>query len=175
MRTFVAAQFILFIAFTIACVSDTAAQSGRLEMFRMHAAAPAEEVWIFPENPKTSRELLLQMALRIQSTDLDCSHFVHRLFERSGLPFAYAPSASLYKGEVAPFRRVHRPSPGDLIVWLGHVGIVVDPVEETFLSALRTGVKVSSYASTYWKKRGRARFFRYTQEPSHRPRILAMR
>jgi len=41
------------------------------------------------------------------------------------------------------------------------VGIVVDPEEATFLSALRSGVKTASYKSHYWKMRGRPRFFRY--------------
>jgi hypothetical protein len=59
------------------------------------------------------------------------------------------------------FKRVAHPKPGDLIVWRGHVGIVVDPDETTFLSALRSGVKVSSYQSHYWKRRGKPRFLRY--------------
>jgi len=59
------------------------------------------------------------------------------------------------------FKRVLHPKPGDLIVWRGHVGIVVDPAEKTFLSALRSGVKTSSYESHYWKRRGKPRFLRY--------------
>jgi hypothetical protein len=59
------------------------------------------------------------------------------------------------------FKRVLHPKPGDLIVWQGHVGIVVDPAETTFLSALRSGVKVSSYESQYWKRRGKPHFLRF--------------
>jgi hypothetical protein len=62
---------------------------------------------------------------------------------------------------VDAFRRVADPLPGDLVVWRGHVGIVVDPDEHTFLSQLRTGVKISQYDSRYWKRRGHPRFYRY--------------
>jgi len=105
-------------------------------------------------------EFLLRMGQQIDTTDLDCSHFVQWLFERAGLYYGYAPSRILYAG-MAGFKRVHHPEAGDLIVWPGHVGIVVDPEEETFLSALRSGVKTASYTSRYWKRRGRPRFFRY--------------
>jgi cell wall-associated NlpC family hydrolase len=86
---------------------------------------------------------------------------VHELYERAGLPYTYAQSRDLYDG-VSEFRRVFNPEPGDLIVWRGHVGIVTDAYEHLFFSALRSGVKVASYDSRYWKRRGRPRFFRYT-------------
>lgn len=105
-------------------------------------------------------DLLLEMGQQIETTDLDCSHFVQWLFEQAGLYYGYAPSRVLYKG-MPGFKRVSRPRRGDLIVWPGHVGIVVDPDEQTFLSALRSGVKTASYTSHYWKRRGRARFFHY--------------
>ena len=108
-----------------------------------------------------SRSLLLLMGAQIHETELDCSHFVQYLYEQAGLSYGYAPSRMLYDG-MEPFRRVRHPEPGDLIVWRGHVGIVVDPDEATFLSALRSGVKTMSYQSTYWKRRGRPHFLRYT-------------
>jgi cell wall-associated NlpC family hydrolase len=108
----------------------------------------------------SSTEFLLRMGQQIETTDLDCSHFVQWLFERAGLYYGYAPSRILYAGMVG-FKRVYHPRPGDLIVWPGHVGVVVDPEEETFLSALRSGVKTASYTSRYWKRRGHPRFFRY--------------
>jgi hypothetical protein len=107
-----------------------------------------------------STELVLRLGQQIRTTDLDCSHFVQFLFEQAGLSFSYAPSRILYQG-MEGFRRVFRPEPGDLIVWPGHVGVVVDPDETTFVSALRSGVKTASYTSRYWKRRGRPRFFHY--------------
>lgn len=114
--------------------------------------------------PLSAKEILLLLGAQIHTTDLDCSHFVQWLFARAGLYYDYAPSRMLYDG-MAGFERVFHPEPGDLIVWQGHVGVVVDPEEETFLSALRSGVKTSSYSSEYWKRRGRPHFFRYVNEP----------
>ena len=120
-----------------------------------HRTATAQTV------PETTRELLLGAAMRMEQTELDCSHLVHYLYNRVGLIYDYVPSNSLYEG-AAFFRRTFQPQPGDLIVWRGHVGVVVDPEEHTFISALRTGVKIASYDSRYWKAKGRPRFLRYT-------------
>lgn len=100
----------------------------------------------------------------------DCSHFVNSIYQKAGFPYEYANSVELYTGTDA-FRRVLRPQPGDLIVWQGHVGIVIQPAQHTFFSALRSGLGVEDYQSPYWKKRGRARFFRYVQVAP--PAILA--
>jgi hypothetical protein len=115
---------------------------------------------VLPSSALAPADLMLEMGQQIETTDLDCSHFVQWLFQQAGLYYGYAPSRVLYKGMLG-FKRVSRPHRGDLIVWPGHVGIVVDPEEQTFLSALRSGVKTASYTSRYWKRRGRARFFRY--------------
>ena len=108
-----------------------------------------------------SKSLLLLLGSQIHETEMDCSHFVQYLYETAGLYYGYAPSRILYDG-MEGFKRVRHPEPGDLIVWQGHVGIVVDPDEATFLSALRSGVKTVSYLSSYWKRRGRPHFLRYT-------------
>ena len=92
----------------------------------------------------------------------DCSHFVHGLYERAGFPYAYAPSSDLYAG-IDGFRRVTNPQPGDLAVWRGHAGIVVNPVQHSFFSLLRSGPGVGSYDSPYWKSKGHPRFFRYVK------------
>ncbi len=92
----------------------------------------------------------------------DCSHFVHGLYERAGFHYEYAASVDLYGG-IAEFRRVTNPQPGDLAVWRGHAGIVVNPVQHSFFSLLRSGPGVDSYDSPYWKRRGRPRFFRYVK------------
>src|SRR5579864_157351 len=136
----------------------------RLFVFSAVLALPslvaAEDAGALMSLPEATEQLLMS-ALEIQQTDMDCSHLVHYLYQRSGLYYEYANSISLYKGEVKNFRRVAHPRSGDVIVWRGHVGIVVDPEQRTFVSALRTGVKVSSYVSRYWKGKGTPRFFRY--------------
>ena len=92
----------------------------------------------------------------------DCSHFVHGIYERAGLPYEYASSSELYEG-IDEFRRVANPQPGDLAVWRGHAGIVVNSVQHSFFSVLRSGPGLASYDSPYWKRRGRPRFFRYVK------------
>jgi cell wall-associated NlpC family hydrolase len=99
----------------------------------------------------------------------DCSHLVHAIFEQAGFPYQYADSSSIYSGG-SEFRRVSRPRPGDLVVWPGHVGIVINPSQHSFFSALRSGAGIDSYNAPYWKERGRARFYRYVklvQESDH--------
>lgn len=91
----------------------------------------------------------------------DCSHLVHDIYSLIGLEFDYAPSRNLYFNEVAVFTRVFHPQPGDLIVWLGHVGIVVSPLEHSFYSSLNSGLLVDDYLKRYWRKRGTPRFYRY--------------
>src|SRR5258707_5612971 len=88
----------------------------------------------------------------------DCSDFVHGLYERAGFPYEYASSSDLYAG-IDEFRRVTSPQPGDLAVWRGHAGIVINPAQHSFFSRLRSGPGVDSYNSPYWKRRGRPRFF----------------
>ena len=92
----------------------------------------------------------------------DCSHFVHELYERAGFPYEYASSSDLYAG-IDEFRRVANPQPGDLAVWPGHAGIVVNPAQHSFFSALSSGHGVELYDSPYWKRRGRPRFYRYVK------------
>lgn len=95
----------------------------------------------------------------------DCSHFVHGTYERAGFPYTYASSSELYAGD-AEFRQVTHPQPGDLAVWPGHAGIVVDPARHSFLSVLHNGPGVNRYDSSYWRGRGRPRFFRYVEASS---------
>jgi cell wall-associated NlpC family hydrolase len=98
-----------------------------------------------------------------RSAERDCSHLVHSIYERAGLPYAYADSSDLYAG-VEGFQRVTRPQPGDLVVWRGHVGIVIRPSRHVFFSYLSAGPGTDSYQAPYWVSRGRARFYRYVKQ-----------
>jgi hypothetical protein len=102
----------------------------------------------------------------------DCSHLVHRIFTSLGLDYGYATSNQLYRG-TGDFERVHRPQAGDLIVWRGHVGVVVDPVERTFFSAVTAGMRTHNYDSPYWARRGTARFYRYVLASAAPPQLIA--
>lgn len=94
------------------------------------------------------------------SPERDCSHLVHAIYQRAGFRYAYASSSDLYVG-VEGFQRVTRPQPGDLVVWRGHVGIVVRPSRHIFFSLMRAGPGTDDYQAPYWTSRGPARFYRY--------------
>ncbi|MFY9561387.1 MAG: NlpC/P60 family protein [Terriglobales bacterium] len=127
------------------------------------------------QKPGTPRSLNFSEGLAILGAALDsphrgnstsdCSHFVQAIYERAGFPYSYVSSLELYAG-VDEFRRVASPQPGDLAVWRGHVGIVVNPAQRSFFSLLSSGRGVEAYDSPYWKQRGRPRFFRYVKANS---------
>lgn len=122
---------------------------------------PAKATLISPEEGSAILETAFEKRFRSAH---DCSHFVHKVYEQAGYPFAYAPASNLYKG-VPEFRYVKRPQPGDLVVWRGHAGIVTDPRNRAFFSVLSTGLRTDYYDSKYWKRRGHARFYRYKKLP----------
>jgi cell wall-associated NlpC family hydrolase len=95
----------------------------------------------------------------------DCSHLVHAIYEQAGFSYPYASSRDLYRG-TDDFHRVKKPQPGDLVVWQGHVGIVVNPARREFYSFLRHGPGIEEYDTQYWKKRGPVRFYRYIKNSS---------
>ena len=92
----------------------------------------------------------------------DCSHLVHAIYEKAGLPYKYVSSDDLYVG-AAGFQREMTPEPGDLVVWHGHVGIVVRPSRHVFYSFLSRGPGIDDYTARYWKRRGTPRFYRYVK------------
>jgi hypothetical protein len=94
------------------------------------------------------------------SPRLDCSHLVHEVLTTTGLAYPYATSNEIFAG-IPQFRRVRSAQPGDLIVWPGHVGLVVDAERSEFLSSKGSGVGTDNYSSEYWQTRGRPRFYRY--------------
>jgi hypothetical protein len=104
----------------------------------------------------------------------DCSHLVHEVYSLAGYDYEFAPSRELYGGGTAPFRRVLHPQPGDLIVWLGHVGIVVSAKEHSFYSSLNSGLRTVSYVTQYWVKRGTPRFYRFLRN-QRKPQVDEVR
>ena len=90
----------------------------------------------------------------------DCSHLVHAIYTRAGFPYSYTDSSDLYVG-TPDFKRVAHPQPGDLVAWPGHVGIVINPSEKVFFSAMHSGPGIDTFDAPYWKRREPARFYRY--------------
>jgi cell wall-associated NlpC family hydrolase len=102
---------------------------------------------------------------RARRRKLDCSHLVQQIYDRAGFTYPYATSYDLFAGAPA-FERVWQPQAGDLVAWRGHVGIVIDPTKHSFYSSLRSGPGIDHYDSTYWRRRGQPRFYRYAQPAS---------
>jgi hypothetical protein len=121
-----------------------------------------QEARLRPLSVREGRAIIQEMAWADDEEGLapDCSHLVHHLYEQAGYPYPYASSLDLYRG-TGPFLRVRTPQPGDLIVWRGHVGIVVNPREHSFFSSVSSGTQIENYRSAYWRARGYARFYRY--------------
>jgi len=123
-----------------------------------------------PQKPPTTRLLTVKEGRSIANVALeqeppprgtqDCSHLTHQIYASAGFEYPYASSFELFSGN-ENFVRVKFPRAGDLIVWPGHVGIVVNPSQHSFSSLGRTGLGVRDYESPYWKSRGQPRFYRY--------------
>jgi NlpC/P60 family len=90
----------------------------------------------------------------------DCSHVVHRIYRNAGFEYPYVSSFQVYAGNKS-FARVRFPHAGDLVVWPGHMGIVVNPLKHSFYSLVSTGLEEQDYEAPYWKSRGKPRFYRY--------------
>jgi len=122
------------------------------------------------EKPSATRLLTVEEGRSIADAALDqrqpargtqdCSHLIHAIYGSAGFEYPYASSFELFAGS-GNFARVRFPHAGDLIVWPGHVGIVVDPSQHSFSSLVSTGFDVQDYEGAYWKSRGRPRFYRY--------------
>ena len=128
-------------------------------------------VLVSPEQGEAVAAFALQAEKRIHPKP-DCSHLVHLLYARAGLIYPYEDSRVLYRG-ISDFQRVKTPQPGDLAVWLGHVGIVLSPEEKTFLSSVRSGILTESWTAPHWARRGRPRFYRYRIGPEADMNLLA--
>jgi len=91
----------------------------------------------------------------------DCSHLVNEIYRLAGFPYAYVSSFDLFSRGSGHFARVKTAQPGDLIVWPGHVGLVVDPALHSFYSSVTSGFDTQDYDSKYWRQYGPSRFYRY--------------
>jgi len=165
-ETYKMARRFIFIALCLATTSVALGQNVR--------PAPVETPGPRPIARKEGRLILAAIpSIDAESeSETDCSHLVHDVYEQAGFPYDYVTSRELYIGS-ANFTRVRAPQPGDLIVWRGHVGIVIDPKQHSFFSFVRSGPDTLFYDSPYWRSRGLARFFRYvTEQPLRSGRTL---
>jgi hypothetical protein len=106
-----------------------------------------DTVLVSAEQGQALADFAMQAGPRVRPKP-DCSHLVHLLYARAGLIYPYEDSRVLYRG-VDDFERVRTPQPGDLAVWLGHVGIVLSPEDKTFLSSVRSGIITESWTAPH--------------------------
>ena len=149
----------IFVAPWLAIAMATAAFGQDIRPATVHPLEPR------PVTKAEGRKILATISTvdADSESETDCSHFVHDVYEQAGFPYDYVSSRELYIGNTN-FKRVHKPQAGDLVVWRGHVGIVIDPEEHSFFSSVRSGPDTQFYDSPYWRSRGIARFYRYTTE-----------
>src|SRR5258705_1369708 len=156
-ETYKMARRFIFVALCLATASAAFGQSVRPASAETPGPRPiarTEGRKILATIPTTDTE---------SESETDCSHLVHDVYEQAGFPYDYVSSRELYIGSTNS-TRVRAPQAGDLVVWRGHVGIVIDPKEHSFFSSIRSGPDTQSYDSPYWRSRGIARFFRYMTE-----------
>ena len=136
------------------------------EIARVHASRHRGATAMTADDGLSVISAALDSRSRIDRQD-DCSHLVHAIYDRAGFSYPYASSSDLYAG-IGRFKRVTHPQPGDLVVWKGHVGIVVNPAQRAFFSTLRNGPGIDAYDAEYWKQRGPLRFYRFIKEAAAR-------
>jgi cell wall-associated NlpC family hydrolase len=161
-------QFLCGIA-TLLCALDPCVLYAQDSDYR-HPEASSISQTAETDQKAENRELSLDDRLSIMAAALDargrlrferdCSHLVHAIYDEAGFPYNYAPSSQIYAGTEG-FMRVTQPQPGDLVVWKGHVGIVIRPSQHIFFSYMHSGPGTDDYEASYWKRRGRPRFYRY--------------
>ncbi len=157
---------LIFVVFYLAMALPALGQSGGPASARTPGPRPVTKT--------EGRDILAAISTVDTDSDseTDCSHLVHDVYERAGFSYDYASSRELYIGSTN-FTRVRKPQAGDLVVWRGHVGIVIDPKEHSFFSFVRSGPDTQFYDSPYWRSRGIVRFYRYmTEKPLRSIRTL---
>lgn len=92
---------------------------------------------------------------------IDCSHFVWEVLKASGHPSAPYLTTGGIPGSHVWTAVAGVPQDGDIILFDGHVGIVIDSTHKRFIGAQSHGVDEASYApGSYWGNRHH-RFYRY--------------
>ncbi|HXD86094.1 MAG TPA: NlpC/P60 family protein [Urbifossiella sp.] len=92
---------------------------------------------------------------------IDCSHFVWEVLKASGHPSAPYVTTSAIRYSYAYAGLSGLPSNGDIILFDGHMGIVIDATNQIFIGAQSGGVDAASYSrSSYWGKQ-KHDFYRY--------------
>ncbi|HEY8278592.1 MAG TPA: NlpC/P60 family protein [Bdellovibrionota bacterium] len=123
-----------------------------------------------PENFPATRYRRGPSSLTGIEKETDCSHFVHEVYRRAGLPYAFRTTRDLANAREFDLLPERNARPGDLMLFRGHVGIVAD--DGRIISALRTRHRKRKSSiealdrSNFRSFRGRQRYvLRYRCQP----------
>jgi cell wall-associated NlpC family hydrolase len=86
--------------------------------------------------------------------EMDCSHFVYYVYKHFLPNFPYMPSSRYLESPL--FRHIgsSEMKPADLILWNGHIAVLVNPIQGSFIgSQTSTGVAVATMSNPYWQQR----------------------
>jgi peptidoglycan endopeptidase LytE len=101
---------------------------------------------------------------------IDCSHFVYQVINEARTKASidgFVPQVVDYRSTSTieaqnVFIRAAIAQSCDLVMWDGHVAIVIEPGSGSFIGAQNDGVGESNYiTNSYWKNRGVTGFFRF--------------
>lgn len=179
---------LLFLALILAsCAGLPTSPEGKRGLFELGASAPSPSRSV-NSNPscqpltRAQREELLSLANpdhflgvryrkggRDLATATDCSHFVHQIYARAGLPYGFRPTRELRNAPEFELLPESEALPGDLMLFRGHVGIVDQ--DGWIISATR--IRSRSQPSTITRQprevfpgfRGRRYVLRYRCQP----------
>ena len=120
------------------------------------------------------RTVMVAEAWKLYGTpyiEIDCSHLVYRALnaarQQLGAAGGFSVHPAIYQSTATmessgQWVKTEVPEPGDLVLWNGHVGIIIDPAAGKFIGAqTSTGVKDESYTTGYWATYPGKRFVRF--------------
>lgn len=109
--------------------------------------------------------------------ETDCSRFVHEIYRRAGLPYAFRATKDLGDAQEFDILPEAEAQPGDLMLFRGHVGIVDEDGQIISAVSTRHRKRRSSIAkmdrSNFHSFRGRYYVLRYRCAPTEAARSTA--
>lgn len=102
--------------------------------------------------------------------ETDCSHFVHEVYRRAGLPYAFRPTDSILDAPEFEAVNDQDAEAGDLLVMRGHMGILDEQgklISATLTRHRRAPSSITRYDLRNFRKiRGKRTVLRYRCRPN---------
>ncbi len=75
-------------------------------------------------SPRNFPRLKYKIGTRNPASSMDCSSFVHHVFNKAGMPYSFRPTQTLKNAPEFDLLPEEMGKPGDLSLFRGHVGII---------------------------------------------------